>query len=136
MAIDRVQIANHERWGKLVKTWATGRNYLDDNNSYPKPTNMDEFKEQLNKAQVGMTIPDHLRSFRFAESDVDTLLVRLPPKEMIEDSEARLMAPGAPYPLAPFYKRVFGGKDPEIAKSEMMKFHAERVGEYTINACM
>jgi hypothetical protein len=136
MAIDRVQIANNERWGRLVKTWATGRNYLEDGNDYPKPTNLEKFKEQLSRAQVGATIPEHLRSFRFAEAGLDTLLVRLPPKEMIEDSEARLMAPGTPYPLAPFYKRVFGGKDPEIAKSEMMKFHAERVGEYTINNCV
>ena len=27
--IERLQVTNHERWGKLVKTWATGTNYLD-----------------------------------------------------------------------------------------------------------
>ena len=135
MAIDRVQIANNERWGKLVKTWATGRNYLEDGNSYPKPANLEEFKEQLARAQVGATIPAHIKSFAFAEAELDTLLVRLPRKEMIEDSEARLTEPGATYPLAPFYKRVFGGKDPDIAKSDILKFHAERMGEYTINNC-
>ena len=32
--IERLQVTNHERWGKLVKTWATGTNYLDDDNAY------------------------------------------------------------------------------------------------------
>jgi hypothetical protein len=37
MAIERLQVTNHERWGKLVKTWATGNNYLEDDNEYPLP---------------------------------------------------------------------------------------------------
>ena len=35
--IERMQVTNHERWGKLVKTWSTGKNYLDDDNDYPMP---------------------------------------------------------------------------------------------------
>jgi len=35
MAIDRLRVTNHEVWGKLVKTWATGINYLGDGNDYP-----------------------------------------------------------------------------------------------------
>ena len=52
MQIERLQVTNHERWGNLVKTWATGVNYLGDENSYPVPTSMEEFKEQLARAQV------------------------------------------------------------------------------------
>ena len=58
MALERMQVTNHERWGNLVKTWSTGKNYLDDDNEYPIPTTIDEFKEQLAKAQVFMTVPD------------------------------------------------------------------------------
>ena len=58
MALERMQVTNHERWGNLVKTWSTGKNYLDDDNEYPIPTTVDEFKEQLAKAQVFMTVPD------------------------------------------------------------------------------
>jgi hypothetical protein len=54
--IERLQVTNHERWGKLVKTWATGNNYLEDENEYPLPTTMEEFKEQLAKAQVFATV--------------------------------------------------------------------------------
>ena len=52
MRIERLQVSNHERWGKLVKTWATGTNYLEDDNTYPVPETVDEFKEQLAKAQA------------------------------------------------------------------------------------
>ena len=38
MALERMQVTNHERWGNLVKTWSTGKNYLDDDNDYPIPT--------------------------------------------------------------------------------------------------
>jgi len=37
MQIERLQVTNHERWGNLVKTWATGVNYLGDENQYPIP---------------------------------------------------------------------------------------------------
>ena len=37
MRIERLQVSNHERWGKLVKTWATGTNYLEDDDTYPLP---------------------------------------------------------------------------------------------------
>jgi hypothetical protein len=58
MAIERMVVTNHERWGNLVKTWSTGKNYLEDDNEYPIPESVDEFKEQLAKAQVFMTVPD------------------------------------------------------------------------------
>ena len=61
MAIERMQVTNHERWGNLVKTWSTGKNYLDDDNEYPIPTTVDEFKEQLAKAQVFMTVPERFK---------------------------------------------------------------------------
>ena len=56
-----MQVTNHERWGNLVKTWSTGKNYLDDDNEYPIPTTVDEFKEQLAKAQVFMTVPERFK---------------------------------------------------------------------------
>jgi hypothetical protein len=61
MRIERLQVSNHERWGKLVKTWATGTNYLEDDNTYPVPETVDEFKEQLAKAQVFATVPERFK---------------------------------------------------------------------------
>ena len=133
--IERLQVTNHERWGKLVKTWATGTNYLEDDNVYPLPETMDEFKEQLAKAQVFATVPDRFKHITFVKQEQDTITVKLPPKVMIEDSEALLNQPGATYPLPPFYKRLFNGMDPVIPESEKFKVHAERIGDYTISVC-
>ena len=87
MALERMQVTNHERWGNLVKTWSTGKNYLDDDNEYPIPTTVDEFKEQLAKAQVFMTVPDRFTKVNFVAQEMDTIVVRLPPAFAIADSE-------------------------------------------------
>ena len=136
MRIERLQITNHERWGKLVKTWSTGKNYLEDDNEYPVPETVEEFKEQLAKAQVFATVPERFKHIQFVTSDQETLLLKLPPKVMIEDSEARLSEAGATYPIPPFYKRLFNGTDPVIPEADKFKVHAERIGDYTISFCM
>ena len=136
MALERMQVTNHERWGNLVKTWSTGKNYLDDDNEYPIPTTVDEFKEQLAKAQVFMTVPDRFtQSASSSSRSMDTIVVRLPPAVAIADSEEKLSKPGATYPLPPFYKRLFNGMDPVIPEAEKFKVHAERIGDYTISFC-
>lgn len=135
MRIERLQITNHERWGKLVKSWSTGKNYLEDDNEYPVPTSMEEFKEQLAKAQVFATVPERFKHIQFVTSDQETLLLKLPPKVMIEDSEAMLSEPGSSYPIPPFYKRLFNGLDPVIPENEKFKVHAERIGDYTMSLC-
>jgi hypothetical protein len=133
--IERLQVTNHERWGKLVKTWATGTNYLEDENAYPLPETVDEFKEQLAKAQVFATVPERFKHIKFVAQEQDTITVKLPPKVMIEDSEALLNQPGSTYPLPPFYKRLFNGIDPVIPEAEKFKVHAERIGDYTLSLC-
>src|ERR1700716_2510363 len=77
MSIERLQVTNHERWGKLVKTWATGMNYLENDNEHPLPATMDEFKEQLAKAQVFANVPERFKSIKFVSSDQETILLRL-----------------------------------------------------------
>ena len=136
MRIERLQITNHERWGKLVKTWSTGKNYLEDDNEYPVPETVEQFKEQLAKAQVFATVPERFKHIQFVTSDQETLLLKLPPKVMIEDSEAMLNEAGSTYPIPPFYKRLFNGTDPVIPEADKFKVHAERIGDYTISFCV
>ena len=61
MALERMQVTNHERWGNLVKTWSTGKNYLEDENDLSDPDTVDEFKEQLAKAQVFAPVPERFK---------------------------------------------------------------------------
>jgi len=137
MPIDRLRIANMERWGKLVKTWATGVNKLGDGNTYPVPQNLQDFKNQCILAGVGASVPAHVTDIQFVQSTQPTkLLLRLPPKDLVEDSEAALQQPGASYTIPDFYNRLFdrpGG--PNIPSGDNMKVHAERIGDYTMSAC-
>jgi hypothetical protein len=135
MVLERMVVTNHERWGNLVKTWATGHNYLEDDNEYPLPETMDEFKEQLAKAQVFMTVPEHFKQIKFVAQELDTIVLRLPPKVAIADFAEQLSQPGATYPIPPFYKRLFNGIDPVIPEDEKSRVQAERIGDYTISFC-
>src|SRR3954453_22850095 len=98
MALERMQVTNHERGGNLEKTWSTGKNYLNDDNEYPIPTTIDEFKEQLPKAQVFMSVPARFTKVNFVEQHMDTIVVRWPPAFAIADSEEKLSKPRATYP--------------------------------------
>jgi len=130
----KLNITDWERWGKLVKTWATGSNtYLQDGHSYPVPRNLQELKDQMAQARAG-TVPQHFTSLQFVSLDGDaTLVIYLPPAQAITDAEADLRSTGF-YPLPPFYRDdAWHGENPSIADLE--KFHAKRIGEYTINYC-
>ena len=142
MPMERVVVKNFEMWGRLVKTWATGDDYVHDGNSYPRPTDLAEFKRQVLQANCQMTIPDRLTKLDMVQGDDVTLVVRLPPAQMIVDSEHVLaelgsVAVGSPYPLPTFYRDAWGiQQQVNLSASQLLLFHNERIGEYTINNCM
>ena len=147
-------------WGKLVKTWATGRNYVDHNSTevdpvptaqngdakYPKPKSFPEFFDQCRTAGVGLFYDDNnftpvKRDDKVGlivlQGDSNVFILRVPPQEILLEHEARFLA--APtYQFPQFYKDVYG-VDPLPAqmatKVLRMNIHAQRVGEYTLNTC-
>jgi hypothetical protein len=134
---------NWVNWGKLIKTWSTGKNYLKDGNNYPIPTTLAAFREQLKQAKVTMTIPDWVQSVLFVQDYDQALVVRLPSKDLVEAAEADIKAlvrkqgGRAAYPMPKFYANEAFAKQPqaEFGIDELMSFHCERIGEYTINNC-
>jgi hypothetical protein len=134
-------VRNYRNWGRLVKTWATGEDHVKDGNQYPRPTNLEEFKRQIDQAKCGLTVPKEVTKFRLIQGDYDTLVVRLPPGEMVKASEERIAKlgshpGGARYPLPPFYLEAWDNHPPKtFDKDELLAFNDERVGEYTINNC-
>ncbi|MEO9190604.1 MAG: hypothetical protein ABI224_11510 [Acetobacteraceae bacterium] len=136
MPMERVAVGNFENWGKLVKTWATGDDYVRDGYTYAVPTTLHEFKMQVARAKTGLNVPSRITSLSMIPGDHSTLVIRLPPGEMIKDTEVRLQAlgqakGGSVYPLPDFYGDGWVG----LSMDELMVFHAERIGEYTINNC-
>ena len=135
---ERMRVANWDRWGKLVKSWATGENRLGDGNSYPVPRTLDEFTQQCALAQVGANIPQNVKALAVVTYDSSTLVLRLPPKDLVEASETMLRNGGA-YPVPDFYAPAFGkpqGTAPQFASvDEALAFHDRRIGDYTITHC-
>lgn len=151
---------DYPAWGKLVKTWATGRNYVDHvmteenpvptkqdaSAKFPKPRSFEEFFDLCSKAKVSLVFDDgNYTPVRRDEGigliviqgDADVFVLRLPPQEILLEHEARFLGSTA-YEFPPFYATVFGG--PPVAaemntKVKKMTIHAERVGEYTLNTC-
>lgn len=126
---------NYENWGKLMKTWATGRDYLKTGHHFPKPNSLEELKEQLRMAQTGVVLPARIKHLQVIEGCSDTLLLRLPPPDLIEASEKRLEA--GDYALPAFYNDHYDGQAPAPLpdKAARLKFHAQRIGDYSIANC-
>jgi hypothetical protein len=162
MGRQRITIGQNEfpAWGKLVKTWATGKNYVDhvmvEENpvpttvemppKFPKPRSFTEFFDQCFAAHVGLIFDDGLDTpvqrdegigLIVIQGDTDVFILRVPPLETLLEREAKIIA-GKAYPLPAFYETIFevppvpGEMDTKVKR---MTIHAERIGDYTLNTC-
>jgi hypothetical protein len=146
------------QWGNLVKSWATGRNYVDykptEENpvpttqemppKYPKPKCFAEFWDQCDAAKVVLVFDDGNNTpvprdagigLIVLQGDSDVFTLKLPADLTLREGEAKFLR-GPTYPLPEYYSRLYGRyADPEQmdTKVKRMTIHAERVGEYTLN---
>jgi hypothetical protein len=150
--IDPGNSSNFAQWGKLVKTWVTGKNQFGDGKDYSIPASKDglqpagamtkqQFEQMLQNAKVEMTIPDKVKRFVFVQDDDSTVIVRLPSKEVLQNIKGQLDAIAAsgdaPYPLPAFYTTNWPPTSVPIALDAdgLTRMHCQRIGEYTINTC-
>jgi hypothetical protein len=119
MSTPRINVDNHAAWGKLVKSWATGRNYVafvptatkhvpDEPTAgapvaFPKPSSYAEMVKVCLAHQVGMhfvataTSPKtyctgtEAMGFVLLQGTPEVSILRLPSKEMIHRSEGALL---------------------------------------------
>jgi hypothetical protein len=147
-------VKEYDRWGALIKTWATGKDYITPAiaGQYPThgqlqdakapfnalPNSVESFKAVLAKAGITIDNPDRLSTISFIKLESDgSLVVRLPTVEMIKGAEAALLA-NPPYGLPGFYSAMFKDNPAEKPKDPqgMMMDHASRIGDYTLSVCM
>lgn len=143
---------DYPAWGKLVKSWATGRNYVDhvmteenpvpttQDPKFPKPRSFEEFFDQCVIARVGLVFDDGNNTpvtreegigLIVIQGDSDVFVLRLPPQEILLEHEARFLN-SATYQLPKFYADIPGQMNTKVGR---MTIHADRVGEYTLNTC-
>ena len=132
----RVTINDPVLWGKLVKSWATGKSYFGPGTQAPPiPQSITELKAQCVAAGINIDIPANITGLAVLRYSPEMLAIRLPPRVLLEQSEAKLAALGnAAYPLPGFYEDFF--EHPPQNLDQIMDFHAARIGEYTVNSCM
>src|SRR5262245_6083591 len=120
-----VEVVNFRAFGEQVKAWARG--------TEPLPQTIDEFAAQLADADIGVKIPKGIKHVRFVQDDAETLVVKLPCKDLLDQGEAAVAKAGSDYPLPSFYERTFAAK-PQV--KDKQAFHAERIGDYAIASCL
>ena len=123
-------------WGKLVKSWATGKNYIDPaGGPIPLPRTLDELLATAKSINLTISFPDGMVGLAVIQYSPQTAVVKLPPKFLVQQTEAMLKEPGAVYPMPKFYGDFFGTPLPSLDQDELFKLHAARIGDYSIRNC-
>lgn len=97
---------------------------------------VEQFTKRVSIAGVSITnLPEQFKHVIIVQGDRDTMVMRLPPKEMLQSSEDDLLNDVA-YTMRPFYWSLFGtAPDMPTEQAGIMELHANRIGEYTLNNC-
>jgi hypothetical protein len=140
LQMPRVTIGNWENWGNLVKSWVCGENRVGRpftgvpaGAAPPLPQSFAEFVQQCQDAGVEMVVPDTIRAVQFVQSSQDVLLIRLPNKALMLDTEQAIKRNPGDYPLPQYYPKFW--QWPNLTADNVMEFHADRIGDYTISQC-
>jgi hypothetical protein len=122
-------------WGKLVKSWATGKNYVSPGRPAPPvPRTKDDLLAQAADIGLSITFPDGMVALEVILYSPQTAVIKLPPKSMVEDAERDLKA-GRPYPMPRFYDDFYGVPMPPKTIYELLDLHAARIGDYSVRNC-
>lgn len=124
------EVVNPDALGRLVKQWVRGETPI------PKDDDLATLRQQVIDSGAGLkTDPLSFKRLRIITHRADELVLRLPPVEMVEAHEARLLA-GASYNLPKFYGTVTApGAQQEAKPEEKIHFDDARIGDYTIGNC-
>lgn len=123
MPIERINVLQHRELGKKMIQWA-----LEPDT---RPKTLDEFKAQT-AGIIEQPFPDWVKALQFVQNNMDTLLIRLPAPEMVQESMDRTASATGKYPLPSFYEEhLVNNQHP--SQREMLEF---RVGDYTMAQCV
>lgn len=127
MPIDnRPEVVDYVAWGQLVKKWAKGEMSL--------PTTLAEMLAECAAANVGMMMPPYINDLHVVQKPKETFVLRLPPGDLIAQSEQAL-SNGGLYPIPRFYNDRYD-KILKVPQDEMLNFHSQRTGDYVIRLCI
>jgi hypothetical protein len=122
--IPLVKVADHVEMGRLVAEWATGQR--------ARPETVDDLKRELSGIAE---VPARIKKIEFCQEDMETLVIRLPVKEVIERAVNDMADPECEsrYPFPQFYADFFQpGFCPVMTPLDILM---ARLGDHTIEQC-
>jgi hypothetical protein len=136
--VERFTVSDEIAWGKLVKSWATGRSYFVEGQPAPPiPRTLQDLKDRCAEVGIEVSIPAIHKGLVVVESSEEVFMIKLPSKTLVEATEQELAAGGG-YPLPKsyddFYRR-FGVPLNITDLPSKLDFHAARIGDYSIRMC-
>jgi len=103
-----------------------------------------DFMTRLNAAGIpAANFPPATTDVIIVQGDPQTMVLRLPPKAVLQQSEKDLKAGGA-YPTPTFYDRLYSPQNGPIVHAKppqlpdiagIMNLHANRIGDYSMGLC-
>ena len=131
----KISAATEVAWGRLIKTWATGKSNFPTVavDKLPVPRTLEDIKAQCALVGVQITIPAKITGLTIIQPGPETLALRLPAKAMVEAAEADLEQ-GLDYLLPHFYTIFCGPLN--VQPGQRKDFQACRIGDYSIGNCM
>lgn len=120
--IPRINVLNHRRLGQKMIKWAT--------EPETRPENLPRFIAEV-EGMIELPLPSWIKGLQFVQSNTEVLLIRLPPKEIVEDTLERIASGTGKYPFPAFYED-FILQESDHDQRAIFEF---RVGDYTIAHC-
>lgn len=131
----RFKVNDEVKWGKLIKSFATGNNYIVPGGpALPVPRTLQELKDLCVTVGLQVEIPDYHKGLVVIQLSEEVFSMRLPPKTMIEEMEAELEADGN-YTMPDFYDEFYDKTLTLPTIDKKLDFHAVRIGDYSIRMC-
>jgi hypothetical protein len=124
--IERVEVINYRALGKKIIKWSK--------DARSRPKDLAEFEKQL-KGVVKFPLPKWIKGLQFVQGNLEVLLIRLPPAELMEDTLNTTLS-NEPYPL-PKELEAFYLKLDALPRSKPQKLAMleVRTADYTIQCC-
>jgi hypothetical protein len=122
--IPQVKVADHVEMGRLVTEWATGQR--------SRPETVEDLKRELSGIAE---VPARIKKIEFCQEDMETLVIRLPVREIIERAVDEMADPEreSRYPFPQFYTDFFHpGFCPVMTPLDILM---ARLGDHTIEQC-
>jgi hypothetical protein len=122
MAIPRLNILQHRELGKKMIKWSL--------QPETRPKTLTEFQAET-AGIIEQPFPDWIKGLQFVQSNMEVLLIRLPPAVLVQDTLDKIATGTGKYPFPEFYEEhLVHGKHP--SQQEIFEF---RVGDYTLAHC-